>query len=93
LTKKSKEKLSKKLKRIAVGDQKKRTHNRVDKQTLKKSLEYKNIFSGHKQLLYIKSFIGTSQNALMVQIWTALITILILKHLRATAKYKWFFLI
>lgn len=40
-----------------------------------------------KQLLHIKSFIGTSENAVMIQIWTALITILILKALKALAKY------
>jgi len=42
-----------------------------------------------KQLLHIKSFIGTSQNAVMIQIWTALITILVLKALKAMAKFKW----
>jgi len=42
-----------------------------------------------KQLLHIKSFIGTSQNAVMIQIWTALITILILKALKAMAKFNW----
>jgi hypothetical protein len=42
-----------------------------------------------KQLLHIKSFIGTSENAVMIQIWTALITILILKYLKAIAKYGW----
>jgi hypothetical protein len=42
-----------------------------------------------KQLLHIKSFIGTSQNAVMIQIWTALITILVLKALKATAKFNW----
>lgn len=42
-----------------------------------------------KQLLHIKTFIGTSQNAVMIQIWTALITILILKALKALAKYGW----
>jgi hypothetical protein len=42
-----------------------------------------------KQLLHIKSFIGTTQNAVMIQIWTALITILLLKALKAMAKYKW----
>ena len=47
-------------------------------------------FRDIKQRLHIKSFIGTSQNAVMIQIWTALITILILKYLRATAKYKWY---
>jgi IS4 transposase len=42
-----------------------------------------------KQLLHIKSFIGTSENAVMIQIWTALITILILKFLKALAKFNW----
>ena len=46
-------------------------------------------FRDIKQLLHIKSFIGTSQNALMIQIWTALITILILKVLKTMAKYNW----
>lgn len=42
-----------------------------------------------KQLLHIKSFIGTSENAVMIQIWTALITILVLKALKAMAKFNW----
>lgn len=42
-----------------------------------------------KQYLHIKSFVGTSENAVMIQIWTALITILILKAMKAMAKYKW----
>jgi hypothetical protein len=42
-----------------------------------------------KQLLHIKSFIGTSENAVMIQIWTALITILVLKVLKALAKFGW----
>ncbi len=46
-------------------------------------------FRDVKQLLHIKSFIGTSQNAVMIQIWTALITILILKALKAIAKFGW----
>ncbi|MDM1095043.1 IS4 family transposase, partial [Myroides odoratimimus] len=46
-------------------------------------------FRNLKQLLYIKSFVGTSENAVMIQIWTALITILILKALRAQAKFGW----
>lgn len=43
-----------------------------------------------KQLLHIKTFIGTSENAVMIQIWTALITILVLKALKAMAKYNWY---
>ncbi|MDW5288774.1 transposase, partial [Formosa sp. PL04] len=47
-------------------------------------------FRDIKQQLHIKSFIGTSQNAVMIQIWTALITILILKALKAQAKHPWY---
>jgi hypothetical protein len=46
-------------------------------------------FRDIKQLLHIKTFIGTSKNAVMIQIWTALITILLLKVMRATAKFGW----
>ncbi|ANQ52283.1 IS4 family transposase [Flammeovirga sp. MY04] len=42
-----------------------------------------------KQLLHIRSFIGTSENAVMIQIWTALITILILKYLKSIGKFEW----
>ncbi|MCD8291555.1 MAG: IS4 family transposase, partial [Prevotella sp.] len=35
------------------------------------------------------SFIGTSRNAVEIQIWTALTTILILTWLKNRAKYKW----
>lgn len=47
-------------------------------------------FRDIKQLLHIKSFIGTSENAVMTQIWTALITILILKALKASSKFDWY---
>jgi hypothetical protein len=46
-------------------------------------------FRDVKQLLHIKTFIGTSANAVQIQIWTALITILILKYLKIVAKYSW----
>ena len=46
-------------------------------------------FKEIKQLLKIKSFIGTSENAVMIQVWTAMITILLLKFLKAIAKYSW----
>lgn len=48
------------------------------------------IFREIKQLLHIKTFIGTSENAVMIQIWTAMITILVLKALKAMAKHKWY---
>ena len=47
-------------------------------------------FRDIKQLLHIKSFIGTSENAVMIQIWTALITILILKALKAQFQFGWY---
>ena len=43
-------------------------------------------FRDVKQLLHIKSSIGTYKNAVMIQIRTALITILILKVLKNTIK-------
>lgn len=46
-------------------------------------------FRDIKQLLHIKTFIGTSKNAVMIQIWTALITIMLLKVMKAIAKYGW----
>jgi hypothetical protein len=42
-----------------------------------------------KQNLRVKSFIGTSPNAVMIQIWSALICFVLLKYLKAKAKYKW----
>ena len=46
-------------------------------------------FRNLKQLLGIKSFIGTTKNAVEIQIWTALATMLILCWLKHEAKYKW----
>jgi Transposase DDE domain/Domain of unknown function (DUF4372) len=46
-------------------------------------------FKALKQLLRVKTFVGTSENALQVQIWTALISILLLKFLQIKAKYGW----
>ena len=42
-----------------------------------------------EQLLHIKSFVDTSENAVRIQIWTALMTILILKALRDKFKFGW----
>jgi hypothetical protein len=46
-------------------------------------------FKAIKQNLRIKTFVGTSFNAVMIQIWTALISILILKYLKAKSKVHW----
>jgi len=42
-----------------------------------------------KQNLRIKTFVGTSANALKIQIWTALIAMLVLKYLQLRASYGW----
>ncbi|MEG1766656.1 MAG: transposase, partial [Muribaculaceae bacterium] len=46
-------------------------------------------FRNLKQLLRIKSFIGTTRNAVEIQIWTALAIMLILCWLKHIAKYNW----
>ena len=46
-------------------------------------------FRALKQNLRVKSFVGTSPNALKIQIWTALIAILLLKYLQLRASFGW----
>ena len=48
-------------------------------------------FKRIKQNLVIKSFIGTTENAVMTQIWTAAIAILLLELLRRRSRYNWTF--
>jgi hypothetical protein len=47
------------------------------------------VFQGAKQNLTVKSFVGTSENALRIQIWTALIALLLLKWLHHLSKANW----
>ena len=46
-------------------------------------------FKTIKQHLKIKTFVGTSANALKVQIWTALCAILLLKYLKFLSTFDW----
>jgi hypothetical protein len=46
-------------------------------------------FKELKQHLKIKTFVGTNRNSVLIQIWTALISILIIKYLKQIAKYGW----
>ncbi len=46
-------------------------------------------FKTIKQNLKIKTFVGTSPNALKIQIWTALIAILLLKYLKFSSRFAW----
>jgi hypothetical protein len=98
--KSSKEKYPKKMRRVVIWDD---INNQVIElitnqmtwsantigELYKSRWEVEIFFRDIKQLLHIKSFIGTSENAVLIQIWTALITILILKALKAMAKYNW----
>jgi hypothetical protein len=98
---KTKEKYPRKLRRVALWDEKNQqtievitnqmswTANTIT-ELYKARWEVEIFFRDIKQQLHIKSFIGTSQNAVMIQIWTALITILILKALKTQAKYAWY---
>lgn len=46
-------------------------------------------FKQIKQVLRIKTFVGTSPNAVLIQVWTAMISILLLKYLQNRAQHKW----
>jgi len=97
----SKDKYPKKLRRVAIWDdvnqqtielftnQMTWSCNTIS-ELYKSRWQIEIFFRDIKQLLHIKSFVGTSENAVMIQIWTALITILILKALKALAKYNWY---
>lgn len=97
----SKQKYPKRLRRVAIWDDKNKqeielitnqktwTANTIS-ELYKARWQIEIFFREIKQLLHIKSFVGTSENAVMIQIWTALITILVLKVLKAIAKYPWY---
>ncbi len=99
-SKRSRDKYPQKLRRVAVWNEENQqvieiitnkmswTANTIS-ELYKSRWQIEIFFREIKQLLHIKSFIGTSENAVMIQIWTALITILVLKYLKAIAKYDW----
>jgi hypothetical protein len=96
----SKNKYPKKLRRVSVWNEEKNqvielitnqfnwSPNTIS-ELYKSRWQVEIFFRDIKQLLHIKSFIGTSENAVMTQIWTALITILILKALKAQSIFEW----
>lgn len=97
----TKEKYPRKLRRVALWDDKNgQTIEVITNQMswtastitelYKARWEVEIFFRDIKQQLHIKSFIGTTKNAVMIQIWTALITILILKALKTQAKHSWY---
>ena len=96
----TREKYPKRLRRVAVYDE--ANHQTIELITNQLSWTANTIselyrsrwqieifFKELKGHLKIKSFIGTSENAVMIQIWSALLTILMLKFLKAMAKYSW----
>jgi putative transposase len=46
-------------------------------------------FKSLKQQLKVKSFLGTSKNALLSQLWVALIAYLMLSYLKFRSKFQW----
>jgi hypothetical protein len=46
-------------------------------------------FKALKQNLKIKTFVGTSENAVKTQVWTALIAMLLLKFLQLKSSWQW----
>jgi hypothetical protein len=46
-------------------------------------------FKTLKQHLKVKTFVGTTENALSIQIWTALIAILLIKYLQFKSTFGW----
>jgi hypothetical protein len=55
----------------------------------KERWQIETFFRDIKQNLKIKTFVGTSANAVKIQIWTALIAILLLRFLQLRSKFKW----
>lgn len=51
--------------------------------------EIESFFKAIKQNLHIKTFVGTSANALHIQVWTALIAILTLRYLKLRSTFGW----
>lgn len=96
----SKKKYPKRLRRVAIWNEENQqvievitnqmswTANTIS-ELYKSRWQIEIFFREIKQLLHIKSFIGTTENAVMIQIWTALITILVLKALKEISKYGW----
>lgn len=58
-------------------------------QLYKARCEVEVFFKHLKQLFRIKTFVGTSENAVRIQMWCSMIAILLFNYLKQKAKYKW----
>src|SRR6202034_734531 len=56
---------------------------------LQREVANETVFKALKQTAKVKSFLGTSANAVKTQIWTALIAMLILKYLQMKSSFGW----
>jgi hypothetical protein len=90
------------LRRIVVWDDKNKTeivlltnHLKFGSTTIssiyKERWQIEVFFKTLKQNLKVKTFIGVSENALRIQIWTALIALLVIKWLHYLSKAGWSF--
>ena len=88
------------LRRVVVWDERQQreivlltNHLRFSATTIaaiyKDRWEIELFFKALKQHLKIKTFVGTSENALKLQIWTALISLLLLKYLQFISQCGW----
>jgi hypothetical protein len=68
-------------------------HSKLAASTLaeiyRKRWQIETFFKSLKQLLKIKTFVGTSESAVLTQIWTALIVMLVLRWLKLKSQYAW----
>jgi hypothetical protein len=55
----------------------------------RQSLTRQLFFKALKQTAKIKTFVGTSANAVRTQVWTALIAMLVLKYLQLKSQFSW----
>lgn len=62
---------------------------RVGKPAPRQSFTRQQFFRALKQSLRIKTFVGTSANAVLVQIWTALIAMLLVRYLQMRSSFGW----
>ena len=88
------------LRRIEMWDEDKQeslvfltNHHRFAASTIaaiyKERWQVELFFKSIKQLLKIKTFVGTSANALRIQMWTALIASLLLRYLKLRSRFGW----
>jgi len=97
---KARRKCKQQLRRLEVWDDKKQevvvlltNHLKFGASTIaaiyKDRWQIEMFFKALKQNLKVKTFVGTSANAVRIQIWTALIAMLLLKYLQFKSRLGW----